>query len=673
MTEGPKPLKLTDTALRDGSQSLLATRVRLEDMLPVAEMMDAVGFWSMEVWGGATFDACLRFLNEDPWERLRAFKKAMPKTKLQMLLRGQVVVGYRHYADDVVKRFVARARANGIDVFRIFDAFNDLRNMETAMKAAKAEGGHVQACFCYTLSPVHSNDGFVGLALEMAQMGADSICIKDMGGLISPYDAFELTKKLKDALSLPVQLHTHYTSGMASAAGLKAAEAGVDVLDTAMSPMALSTSQPATEPMVAMLKGRPRDTGLDLSLLSEISKKLTEVRKKYALFETGFFGVDTNVLLFQVPGGMIFNLISQLREQNAVERLSDVLDEVPRVRKDLGYPPLVTPSSQICGTQAVLNVVLGERYKMVPKEVTAICKGLYGRTPAAIDPEVRKKVIGDDTPIDCRPADLLESEMERAAKELGDLAKCEEDVLSYVLFPQVAAPFFRRRDRTDGLPRETVAVLAVALARVEAEGLSTRPAAPPVSPPPASAAAGTAGRSPRLHASVGDQSFLIETKAADGTARHFALNRVFKVERSKASIGEVLIDDEPYRADVLNLSGGVAKIKLGGHTLEVKLQEAAGTPAAAPAPVALTATAAPTLAVEEEVEVGRAVLAPLPGKILRVEVAVGDRVKAGQELCVLEAMKMQNIIRAQADGVVRHIVVRLGQSVSPGETLMWIE
>lgn len=467
MTENARPLRLTDTALRDGSQSLLATRVRLEDMLPVAEMMDDVGFWSMEVWGGATFDSCLRFLNEDPWERLRAFKRALPKTKLQMLLRGQVVVGYRHYADDVVKRFIAKARANGIDVFRIFDAFNDLRNMETAMRAAKAEGGHVQACFCYTLSPVHSNDGFVKLAQEMAQMGADSICIKDMGGLISPYDAFELTQKLKASLNLPVQLHTHYTSGMASAAGLKATEAGLDVLDTAMSPMALCTSQPATEPMVAMLRGRTRDTGLDLALLSEISKKLTEMRRKYAMFETGLFGVDTNVLLYQVPGGMISNLISQLREQNAIDKLQAVLEEVPRVRKDLGYPPLVTPSSQICGTQAVLNVVLGERFKMAPKEVTAICKGLYGRTPAPIDPEIRKKVIGNETPIDCRPADLLEPEMEKAAKELGELARCEEDVLSYVLFPQVAMPFFKRRARKAELSQETVAVLAAALAQSE--------------------------------------------------------------------------------------------------------------------------------------------------------------------------------------------------------------
>jgi oxaloacetate decarboxylase alpha subunit len=467
MTENTRPLRLTDTALRDGSQSLLATRVRLEDMLPVAEMMDEVGFWSMEVWGGATFDSCLRFLNEDPWDRLRAFKKALPKTKLQMLLRGQVVVGYRHYADDVVKRFIAKARANGIDVFRIFDAFNDLRNMETAMRAAKAEGGHVQACFCYTLSPVHSNDAFVKLAQEMAQMGADSICIKDMGGLISPYDAHELTQKLKQSLNLPIQLHTHYTSGMASAAGLKATEAGLDILDTAMSPMALSTSQPATEPMVAMLKGRARDTGLDLALLSEVSKRLTEMRRKYSVFETGLFGVDTNVLLYQVPGGMISNLISQLREQNAIDKLQAVLEEVPRVRKDLGYPPLVTPSSQICGTQAVLNVVLGERFKMAPKEVTAICKGLYGRTPAAINPEIRKKVIGDETPIDCRPADLLEPEMEKAAKELGDLAKSEEDVLSFVLFPQVAMPFFKRRARTNELSQETVAILAAALAQTE--------------------------------------------------------------------------------------------------------------------------------------------------------------------------------------------------------------
>ena len=437
-------------------------------MLPVTEKMDAVGFWSLEVWGGATFDTCLRFLNEDPWERLRTFKRHAPKTPLQMLLRGQNVVGYRHYADDVVERFVVRARANGIDVFRIFDALNDLRNIEVPMRIATREGAHVQACISYTLSPVHSIDGFVEMARQMAQMGADSVCIKDMAGLLSPYDASELVGRLKATLDIPIQLHTHYTSGMASATALKAVEAGLDVLDTAISAMALGTSQPPTESFVAMLKDRTRDTGLDLALLSDIAQQLTQIRKKYAGFETGLFGVDTNVLLFQIPGGMISNLISQLREQNALHRLNDVLAEVPRVRKDLGYPPLVTPTSQIVGTQAVLNVVLGERYKMVPNEVRSLVKGLYGRTPAPVDPEVRRKIIGDEEPVQSRPADLLEPEMEKAAKEIGELARSEEDVLSYVLFPQVATQFFKRRARGEGLPAETVAVLAAALARAEA-------------------------------------------------------------------------------------------------------------------------------------------------------------------------------------------------------------
>ena len=468
MNAHTSPLRLTDTALRDGHQSLLATRMRIEDMLPVAEKMDAIGFWSLEVWGGATFDTCLRFLNEDPWERLRTFKRHIPKTPLQMLLRGQNVVGYRHYADDVVERFVVRARANGIDVFRIFDALNDLRNIEVPMRIAKREGAHVQACISYTLSPVHTIDGFVEMARQMAQMGADSVCIKDMAGLLSPYDAYELMGRLKATIDLPIQLHTHYTSGMASAAALKAVEAGLDVLDTAISAMALSTSQPPTESFVAMLKDRPRDTGLDLALLSDIAQQLTQIRKKYAGFETGLFGVDTNVLLFQIPGGMISNLISQLREQNALHRLNDVLAEVPRVRKELGYPPLVTPTSQIVGTQAVLNVVLGERYKMVPNEVRSLVKGLYGRTPAPVDPEVRRKIIGDEEPVQSRPADLLEPEMEKAAKEIGELARSEEDVLSYVLFPQVATQFFKRRARGEGLPAETVAVLAAALARAEA-------------------------------------------------------------------------------------------------------------------------------------------------------------------------------------------------------------
>ncbi len=468
------PLRITDTVLRDGHQSLLATRLRLSDMEPVAEKLDAVGFHSLEVWGGATFDTCMRFLAEDPWERLRALKRHIKRTPLQMLLRGQNVLGYRNYADDVVEAFVARARENGIDVFRIFDALNDVRNVETAMRAAKRAGAHVQACVCYTLSPVHTIQGFVDLGKQLAQMGADSLCVKDMAGLLSPYDAFDLVSRLKAELTIPIQLHCHFTSGMACMTYLKAVEAGVDAVDTAISTLALQTSQPPTESLVAALRGQPRDTGLDLTLLSDIARHFGEVRKRYADFETGIFGVDTNVLTFQIPGGMISNLVSQLREQGQEGRLLEVLAEVPRVREDLGYPPLVTPTSQIVGTQAVLNVVLGERYKLAPKEVRAYLKGLYGRPPGPINEAVRRKVIGDEEVVTVRPADLLEPEMEKARAAAGDLARTEEDVLAYALFPQVAEEFLRKREARKaehpepappgGLPRQTVALIAAALA-----------------------------------------------------------------------------------------------------------------------------------------------------------------------------------------------------------------
>ena len=457
------PLRITDTVLRDGHQSLLATRLKLSDMLPVAEKLDAVGFHSLEVWGGATFDTCMRFLNEDPWERLRILKRHIRKTPLQMLLRGQNVLGYRHYADDVVERFVAKARENGIDIFRIFDALNDIRNVATAMRAARQEGAHVQACICYTLGPVHTIQGFVDLAKELEQMGADSLCIKDMAGLLSPYDSFELVSRLKAELRVPVQLHCHFTSGMACMTYLKAVEAGVDAVDTAISTLALQTSQPPTESIVASLRGQPRDTGLDLELLSDVARHFSGVRKRYADFETGIFGVDTNVLTFQIPGGMISNLVSQLREQGAEGRLLEVLAEVPRVREDLGYPPLVTPTSQIVGTQAVLNVVLGERYKLAPREVRAYLKGLYGRPPGPIDEEVRRKVIGDEEVVTCRPADLLEPEMEKARAAVAEWSKSEEDALAYALFPQVAVEFFKKRAGGNGLPRQTVALIAAAL------------------------------------------------------------------------------------------------------------------------------------------------------------------------------------------------------------------
>jgi oxaloacetate decarboxylase alpha subunit len=440
-----KSLRITETVLRDGHQSLLATRMSTADMLPIASQLDEIGFHSLEVWGGATFDTCMRFLDEDPWERLRILRRTIKRTPLQMLLRGQNVVGYRHYADDIVEAFISKAKENGIDIFRIFDALNDVRNMEMAMKVAKRVGGHVQATICYTLSPVHSIDGFVDLGRTLANMGADSLCIKDMAGLLGPYESNELVRKLKAAVDLPIQLHCHYTSGMASMAYLKAAEAGVDVIDTAISSMALGTSQPPTETFVAALRGQERDTGLSLEQLTPLAAYISEARKKYADFESGFAGVDTNVLVYQIPGGMISNLTAQLRQQKALHRLDEVLAEVPRVRADLGYPPLVTPSSQIIGAQAVVNVLMGQRYKMVSKETKSYLKGLYGRPPGAVSEAVRRQVIGEDEVIAVRPADLLEPEYEKAAAEVKEYACSAEDVISYALFPQVAMDFFKKR------------------------------------------------------------------------------------------------------------------------------------------------------------------------------------------------------------------------------------
>jgi len=440
-----KKVGITDTILRDAQQSLIATRMKTSEMLPVAEMLDEVGFHSLEMWGGATFDSCMRFLDEDPWERIRILRKHIKKTKFQMLLRGQNIVGYHHYPDDVVREFIKRAVGNGIDIFRVFDALNDARNMEVAAETIKAEGAHLQLSISYTISPVHSLEGYVKLAGNLVSMGADSICIKDMAGLLTPVQAFNLVKGIKENYDIPVQVHTHYTSGMGSMTYLKAIEAGADVIDTAISPLAMGTSQPATESMVAVLRETDYDTGLDLELLSKIAAHFKRIRENYKDRMFGSLIVDTNVLLFQIPGGMYSNLLSQLKELGALDKLQDVLDEVPRVRKDLGYPPLVTPTSQLVGTQATLNVMFKERYKVIPNEVKNYIRGYYGRPPAPIDPEVKKKAIGDEEPIDCRPADLIKPGLEDAKKAIGFFAMQPEDIISYALFPQVAREFILRK------------------------------------------------------------------------------------------------------------------------------------------------------------------------------------------------------------------------------------
>lgn len=565
-------VKITDTTFRDAHQSLLATRMRMRDMVPIIEKMDEVGFFSLEVWGGATFDACIRYLNEDPWERLRTFKKHMKETPTQMLLRGQNLVGYKHYSDDIVEKFVEKSVENGIDIIRIFDALNDLRNMELSIKVAKRMGAHVQGAICYTISPVHTIESFVSLAKELEAMECDSLCIKDMAGLISPKAAYDLIKALKKEVSIPIDLHSHCTSGMAPASYYAACEAGVDILDTAFSPFAWGTSQPPTESIVASLKGTPYDTSIPLEKFPEITAYFKEVRKKYeGILDPISESVDTNVLIYQIPGGMLSNLISQLKEQNALDKYEDVLKETPRVRADLGYAPLVTPTSQIIGTQAVMNVLVGERYKVVPKEVKDYVRGLYGRPPGEIKQEIMAKIIGNEKPITCRPADLLEPQyelMKKEAEKLG-IAKSEEDVLTYALYPAIAPKFLKGE-------------------------LQEEPLKPPM-----------------------------KEEAEEGIPTEFMVE----------------VDGESYHV----------KVEPRGGFIDVKEKK--------PVP--------------QKVDGG--IPAPMQGMILKLKVGVGQAVKKGDVVAVLEAMKMQNDVVAPHGGVVREIFVSEGTTVSPGTVLMVVK
>ncbi|WP_444916602.1 sodium-extruding oxaloacetate decarboxylase subunit alpha [Microbulbifer sp. JMSA003] len=456
MTEVKKPLGITDVVLRDAHQSLFATRLRLDDMLPIAEKLDKVGFWSLESWGGATFDSCIRYLGEDPWERIRELKKAMPNTPQQMLFRGQNILGYRHYADDVVEKFVERAAVNGVDVFRVFDAMNDMRNLKTALAAVKKQEKHAQGTISYTVSPVHTMDLWVDLGRQIEDMGADSIAIKDMAGLLRPYEGYELVKRLKAAVDIPIHMQCHATTGLSTATALKCIEAGIDNVDTAISSMSMTYGHSPTEALVAILEGTERDTGLDINLLEEIAAYFRNVRKKYAKFEGSLKGVDSRILVAQVPGGMLTNMENQLREQGAGDRLDDVLEEIPRVREDLGCIPLVTPTSQIVGTQAVLNVLTGERYKSISKETAAVLKGEYGATPAEVNQELQVRVLDGANPVTCRPADLLAPELDKLTLELQEKAGEQDvaltdgegeidDVLTYALFPQIGLKFLKNR------------------------------------------------------------------------------------------------------------------------------------------------------------------------------------------------------------------------------------
>jgi len=601
-------VQITETILRDAHQSLLATRMKLEDMLPIAEKLDKVGYFSLEMWGGATFDVCIRFLNEDPWERLRILKSKIKNTKLQMLLRGQNLVGYRHYADDLVEKFVKKSAENGIDVFRIFDALNDIRNMEYAISVAKDVNATVEGTISYTVSPVHTISQFLKLAEELAKLSCDIICIKDMAGFMSPKEAYDLIVALKKEIGLPVHLHTHCSSGMAPATYFAACQAGVDILDTAMSPLAWGTSQPPTESIAGMLKNTPYDTGFDMALLSEIRDYFFKVKENYKdIIDPISERVDTSILIHQIPGGMLSNLISQLKQQKAMDKYQDVLKETAYVRADLGYPPLVTPTSQIVGTQAVFNVVLGERYKMISKEVKEYIKGMYGKPPGEISLEVKKLAIGDEEPITCRPGDLISPEWEKNVKELTDTGlksvPTDEDILSYALFPQPAMQFFKKQ-----------------------KGESQK-----VEPGLKAASSKLAGQTFNLVIDGEKYEVIIEDPKSQNK-----LMPPFKV----------MVNDEEYKVQNLDFlktdarnSPSETQMKLNISSLET---------------------------------VGGNVYSPMPGSIVDIKVKIKDKVEKGSVMLILEAMKMQNEIQAPVTGTVEDIYVKVGTIVEGGDLLLKI-
>jgi oxaloacetate decarboxylase (Na+ extruding) subunit alpha len=675
-----KPLGITEVVLRDAHQSLFATRMRLEDMLPIAEQLDQVGYWSLETWGGATFDACIRFLGEDPWERLRALKQAMPNTPQQMLFRGQNILGYRHYADDVVEKFVERAAVNGIDVFRVFDAMNDPRNLETAIQAVIRQDKHAQGSISYTVSPVDTIDKWVDLSRRIEDMGAHSLCIKDMAGLLSPYVAQELIGRLKKVLAIPIHMQCHATTGMSTATYLKAVEAGVDNVDTAISSMSMTYGHSPTESLVAIMAESEHATGLDLAKLQVIADYFREVRKKYARFEGSLKGIDARIIMAQVPGGMLTNMENQLREQNALHKMEQVLEEIPRVREDLGFIPLVTPTSQIVGSQAVINILTGERYKSMTKETAAVLKGEYGATSAPVNQELQKKVLNGAAPITCRPADLLAPEMENLTGELRRIASEKgialaenqvEDVLTYALFQQVGLKFIENR----GNPAAFEPVPT-------GEETSSKTAAP----------APVAGEV--FTVTGGGQTFVVQVAKASGAAAAAAvaaagaLAAEAAVPASVQTLGSPLagniwkVEVEPgqkveegdllFVLEAMKMENDVFA-ESAGTVAEVLVKQGAAVTAGQPlltmvgAAGATRSVAAPAAVVAET---KNGITAPLAGNIWKIEVNPGQKVQAGELLLILEAMKMENEVCADQDGTIGELYIKEGDKVEIGQMLL---
>lgn len=622
-----QPIKVTDTTLRDAHQSLWATRMHTEDMIPIAKQLDNIRYHSLEVWGGATFDVCLRYLGENPWNRLRTLKKHIKKTPLQMLLRGQSLVGYQHYPDDVVDAFITRAVANGIDIIRIFDALNDLRNMEFPIKVAKREGAHVQGSVVYTISPVHTVDHYLETAIELENMGVDSICIKDMAGLLAPFKAYELVKLFKENLHVPIQLHSHYIGGLAVGAYLMAAQAGVDIIDTASIPLAFGSSQPPVETIVRALADTPYDSGLKMNELFNLAKYFEELRKRLG-YERGVTRItDMWVFQHQVPGGMITNLVNQLREQKAAHRLEEVLREIPRVRKDLGYPPLVTPTSQIVGTQAVLNVLTGERYKLVPGEVKAYVKGLYGKPPGPVNKEIQKLIIGDEEPIKKRPADLLEPKMDSVKEEIAHLTNDIDDIISYALFPQVAKKFFENRQKGI-VVRESDIDEKKAVKKAREEDIKN----------------------------IGNEKGAFDMEVRD-------------IKELIKSVDSSNISELKIEVDGLKL-----QIKRGGteQNLAKEIRNPSNNETSIKEEV-------PIKKVEVAEEKGYVVKSPMVGTFYAAPspdaqpfVQVGDMVEKGQTLCIIEAMKLMNEIEAEVSGKVVKVLVDNAEPVEYGQDLFVI-